>query len=300
MSDLKYIDLFCGIGGFHAAANALGMQCVLASDIDASCRAVYERNYNLLPVGDIREVRSEDIPDFDVLFGGFPCQPFSIMGDREGFVDDRGTLFFEISRILRDRKPSFFILENVKQLTSHDGGKTLKHILGTLRNIGYVVDYRILNALDFGLPQKRERVLIVGWKESRASFAWPNKKIPMTPLCDILESVVAEKHFASPAIIQKRKAAHTPKVTPSVWHENKARNISSHPYSCALRAQASYNYLLVNGKRRFTPRELLRLQGFPESFVPSTKDGENRKQVGNSVPVPMIQAVLEAMLQCQR
>lgn len=295
---LRYADLFCGIGGFHTAADSLGkgMECVFACDIDKDCRTVYKENYGLEPKADIRTIDANDIPDMDILLAGFPCQPFSIIGSREGFADARGTLFFEIARIIDAKKPLGFILENVRQLASHNGGETLRRILEVLRALGYTVEHKILNALDFGLPQKRERILIVGWRSEVTGFTWPEEKMPMKPLSEVLEKKVDARHYVSERILTARKRAHTSKIVPSIWHENKAGNISSHPFSCALRAGASYNYLLVNGERRLAPREMLRLQGFPDTFKLVCADGVTRKQAGNAVPVPMVKAVLEAAL----
>jgi DNA (cytosine-5)-methyltransferase 1 len=294
---LRYVDLFCGIGGFHQAGDALGMECVFACDIDEEARNAYEHNYGIKPKGDITGIRSKYIPDHDILFSGFPCQPFSIIGSREGFADARGTLFFEIARILKDKSPRAFVLENVKQLATHDKGKTLERILEILRELGYQVDYKIFNALNFGLPQKRERVLIVGFRDEIAGFNWDKiKKVPMTPLAEILEKNPDEKYFVSERIKRSRQAAHTPKITPSIWHENKSGNIASHPFSCALRAGASYNYLLVDGERRLTAREMLRLQGFPDTFEIVCNESQTRKQAGNAVPVPMVKAVLEEVV----
>jgi len=298
--EIKFIDLFCGIGGFRYAAGKtfaqLGIQgkCVFSSDIDIPAQKSYAANFGETPTGDITKVAATDIPDFDLLFGGFPCQAFSIIGKREGFADKtRGTLFFEIARILKEKRPKAFVLENVKQLVSHDGGKTINTIITTLRDeLGYYVDYRILNALDYGLPQKRERVIIVG---SLKPFImkWPEKVTNGKTLNDILEKKVDPKHYASPQIVQKRKNMHTSQYHPAIWHENKAGNISSYPYSCALRAGASYNYLLVDGERRLTPREMLRLQGFPDSFKMVVSDCQIRKQAGNAVPVDMVKHVLD-------
>lgn len=293
-----FIDLFCGIGGFHQAGKSLGMECVFACDIDEHARKAYEHNYGLKPHGDITGVRSKYIPDHQILFAGFPCQPFSIIGSRNGFADARGTLFFEIARIIKDKAPEAFVLENVRQLASHDHGKTLTRILEILReDLGYHVEYKIFNALNFGVPQKRERVLIVGFKHPVADFGWDNiKKIPMKPLSEILENNPDEKHFVSERIKKSRLAKHTPKIIPSIWHENKAGNVSSHPFSCALRAGASYNYLLVNGERRLTPREMLRLQGFPDTFEIVCNDSQTRKQAGNAVPVPMVKTIIEEVV----
>lgn len=289
---VRFIDLFCGIGGLRIAGESLGWECVFSCDIDAEARRAYQANFDEIPHGDVKQIPSDSIPDHDVLMAGFPCQPFSIIGDRLGFVDTRGTLFFEIARILRAKTPPAFILENVKQLAGHNKGATLSRILEVLRGLGYTVEYRILNALDFGLPQKRERIIIAGFY-GHHSFNWPTGSVSRKSLKDILEKSVDEKHFASERIIAKRRSAHKSKHRLSIWHENKAGHISSYPFSCALRAGASYNYLLVNGIRRLTPREMLRLQGFPDTFKIVCNDSQTRKQAGNSVPVPVIRAVLE-------
>ena len=300
---IKFIDLFCGIGGFRyasqAAFSSLGVsgKCVFSSDIDRFAQESYTANFGEKPLGDITKIDESKLPDFDVLFAGFPCQSFSICGLQRGFADTtRGTLFFDIARIIKEKQPQAFVLENVKNLASHDNGKTLKTILEVLRDeLDYHVDYNLLNALDFGLPQKRERIIIVGSKKPFVmdwSFDIKEKKT----LNDILEQNVDPKHFASPEIVEKRKASHTASQTPSIWHENKSGNISSYPYSCALRAGVSYNYLLVDGERRLTPREMLRLQGFPDSFKIVVSDTQTRKQAGNAIPVDMVAKVIERFL----
>lgn len=296
-NQFTFIDLFAGIGGFHSAAHSLGGKCVFASEIDAEAQKAYEANYGLMPHGDITQIAASDIPDHDILFAGFPCQPFSIIGNRLGFDDIRGTLFFDIVRILEYKKPSMFILENVKQLSTHNNGHTFKTIREKLSLLGYKVYWKVLNALDYGLPQKRERTIIVGFLNHDVNFVFPEKQ-PMKPLSSILEADenVDSKHYASESIVQKRRHIHTSKYDLAIWHENKSGNISSYPFSCALRAGASYNYLLVNGVRRLTPRELLRLQGFPDEFKIVCNDGQTRKQAGNAVPVLMIRAVLKEVL----
>ena len=289
-------DFFCGIGGFHVAAKNIGLKAVWACDIDDYARFAYKHNFGLEPAGDILKLNPADIPDHDILCAGFPCQPFSIIGRRQGFSDPRGSLFFEILRFVRSKRPKGIVLENVKQLSTADKGRVIQHILDDLRQLGYTVDYRVLNALDFGLPQKRERTIITA-VQSVIPFEWPSLKVPMKPLREVLESNPDPSHYVSKAISQKRREYHNPSVSPSIWHENKAGNISSHPYSCALRAGASYNYLLVDGERRFTGRELLRLQGFPDSWKIVCSRSQNRKQAGNAVPVPVVQAVLKGMVQ---
>jgi DNA (cytosine-5)-methyltransferase 1 len=298
---LRYIDLFCGIGGFRfAAAQAfqkfnVDAECVFSSEIDPYARRAYEANFGELPSGDITRIAAHAAPDHDLLFAGFPCQPFSIIGNGRGFDDTRGTLFFDIARILAAKRPKAFVLENVKRLVGHNGGRTLEKILSALRGLGYSVEYRVLNALDYGLPQKRERVFFVGFLGA-LDFAWPEKLPAYAPLASILETEVDKKYFASPSIRAKRRFAHTPEAAPAIWHENKAGHISSYPYSCALRAGASYNYLLVDGVRRLTPREMLRLQGFPDSFQIVVSESQARKQAGNAVPVNLARAVIESLL----
>ena len=307
---IRFIDLFCGIGGFRFAMHAACRKhrrrssCVFSSDIDEDAQNAYEANFGDRPHGDITRINAASIPEHDVLFGGFPCQAFSIIGDRRGFEDARGTLFFDIARILQAKRPAAFVLENVKQLRTHAGGKTLARILETLCGLGYSTEYRVLNALHFGVPQRRERIFIVGFREPRA-FQWPSKGSLTLQLQDILEKErdVPDFYRASPAICKARASAMRGKPRPpipSIWHENKGGNVSALPYSCALRAGASYNYLLVNGVRRPTERELLRLQGFPEEFKIVGGYSAVRKQAGNSVAVPCVQAVIEAVLHALR
>ncbi len=303
---IRYIDLFCGIGGFHIAmdnsllSHGLKGECVFASDIDEQCRRAYAANFGQWPFGDITAIDAESIPDHDVLLAGFPCQPFSIIGSAKGFEDTRGTLFFEIARILETKRPAAFVLENVKQLVGHDGGRTFSRILETIDDLGYTHAHRIFNALDFGLPQKRERVFIVGFRET-THFDWPLGGIAMKPLSEILESNVSQRHFASERIREQRRAKYAAKPgEPTIWHENKSGHIGVYPFSCALRAGASYNYLLVNGERRLTPREMLRLQGFPDSYKIVCEDSHIRKQCGNAVAVPVVNAVLNRVLDSLR
>ena len=292
-SGLTFADMFCGIGGFHVAASRLGMRCVFACDIDAEARRAYSRNFGIEPAGDITTIEPSEIPDHDVLMAGFPCQPFSIIGDMRGFDDTRGTLFFDLATVIAEKSPSLVVLENVRQLSSHNKGRTLKRIMEILAELGYKADWRILNALDYGLPQKRERTFIVGFRDHSATLDWPQPVGDHPSLDTVLEDDAPEKYYASERIRLKRKESHTSQFNPGIWHENKGGNVSSHPFSCALRAGASYNYLLVNGERRLTPREMLRLQGFPEWFELPGSYQQIRKQTGNAVPVPMAQAVLE-------
>lgn len=303
-STVRFIDLFCGIGGFRIAAEhvlrARGKepQCVFSSDIDTDAQTAYAANFGERPTGDITKVNERSIPDHDILFGGFPCQSFSICGDRRGFDDIRGTLFFDVARILAAKRPRAFVLENVKQLSTHDGGTTMRVIHETLSGLGYHAEHRVLNAINYGVPQKRERTFIVGFREPLC-FRWPIGKMPMTPLEDILlpDEEVPPYYWASETIRAKRLEKFEGELSAgrTIWHENKCGHISAYPYSCAMRAGASYNYLLVDGKRRLTEREMLRIQGFPDDYQIACGYSATRKQCGNSVAVPCVAAVLSSV-----
>jgi DNA (cytosine-5)-methyltransferase 1 len=297
---ITFIDLFAGIGGCRIAFERTGCECVWSCDWDSDAQDVYEANFGECPAGDITEIPSSRIPDHDILVAGFPCPSFSIIGARKGLSDQNGSLFFQIERILKDKKTPSFLLENVRDLKNHDHGKTLDTILNHLQNIPYFVYCRVLNALNFGLPQKRERIIIVGFRNNY-EFEFPDGSKIRKDLKEILEDdkKVPERYWASEKIRKNRARVVKGKKIfyPSIWHENKGGDIGVHPYSCALRANASYNYLLVNGVRRLTPKEMLRLQGFPEDFKIFGSYAAIRKLIGNSVPIPMIQAVAERMLQ---
>lgn len=297
-----FVDLFAGIGGIRIPFTELGGKCVFSSEWDKAAQISYSYNFGEVPFGDITKINSDSIPKHDVLLAGFPCQAFSIIGKMKGFADTRGTMFFEVARILQHHQPNAILLENVKQLVSHDGGKTFKVILDTLAELGYFVKWKILNALDFGLPQKRERVIIVGFKSAAACEQF---NFDFEPIAYNLASVLEDDKnvdsslFASDMILDKRRKRVEGKNVfyPSVWHENKSGNISILPYACALRTGASYNYLLINGYRRPSSRELLRFQGFPEKFKIEVSHQEIRRQTGNSVAVPMIRAVAKKIIQ---
>ena len=292
-----FADLFCGIGGFHVAASRFNMACVFASDIDETARSIYEANLGHRPVGDIADEDADRVPDHDVLFAGLPCQPFSIIGDRRGMADPRGTLFFETARIIEAKRPQAVLIENVRQFATNQDGQALQCVLDTLEGLGYGVDWKVLNALHYGLPQRRERIFIVGVKDMESwTFPWLEGKAPMTPLAEVLEPDPPPEAFASRRIRESRQKIHSPSCRPAIWHENKGGNVSSHPFSCALRASASYNYLLVDGTRRLTNREMLRLQGFPDTYEMDMPTTTVRRLTGNAVAVPVVESVIRQLL----
>jgi len=299
-NNFRFIDLFAGIGGIRLGFESVGGHCVFSSEFDEDACKTYEANFGEHPSGDITKIEAKDIPDFDILLGGFPCQAFSIIGKKEGFANETcGTLFFDIERILKEKLPPAFMLENVRNLTAHDNGNTFRVIKEHLEALGYYVHAKVLNALDYGVPQKRERIIIVGFLQD-VPFEFP-EPLPVwarKSLSDILEKDVDRKYYVRDAIRESRLERLKDKdyPRPYISHENMAGSITPHPYSSALRASASANYILINDERRPTEREMLRIQGFPDSFKIVLPYGKIKKQCGNSVAVPVIKAVAWQMI----
>lgn len=296
----RFIDLFAGIGGIRLGFESVGGECVFSSEFDKDACKTYEANFGEYPSGDITKIDAKDIPDFDVLLAGFPCQAFSIIGKKEGFANETcGTLFFDVERIIKEKQPKAFMLENVRNLTAHDNGNTFKVIRAHLEALGYNVYAKVLNALDFGVPQKRERIIIVGFKNNILfSFPEPIPNEQRQTLKDILEKEVDDKYYVKDRIRESRlmrlKDPNYPK--PYISHENMAGSITPHPYSSCLRAGASSNYILINDERRPTEREMLRIQGFPDTYKIVVPYSKIKHQTGNSVAVPVIKAVANQMM----
>ena len=302
--DFRFIDLFAGIGGIRLGFEEAGGHCVFSSEFDEDACKTYEANFGEHPAGDITKIDAKDIPDFDILLAGFPCQAFSIMGKKEGFQNEAyGTLFFEIERILKEKRPGAFMLENVRNLVSHDSGRTFATMKSHLQALGYHVYAKVLNALDYGVPQKRERIIIVGFLDDiEFEFPKPIPEAERTRLTDILEKEVDIKYYVRKEIkdsrLERLKDKNYPK--PYISHENMAGSITPHPYSSCLRAGASANYILINDERRPTEREMLRIQGFPDTYKIVVSYGKIKKQTGNSVAVPVIRAVANQMIKSIR
>lgn len=303
-TEFSFIDLFAGIGGIRLGFESVGGKCVFSSEFDEDACKTYEANFGEHPAGDITKINAEDIPDFDILLGGFPCQAFSIIGKKEGFANETcGTLFFDIERILRVKHPPAFMLENVRNLVAHDNGNTFRVIREHLEALGYHIHAKVLNALDYGVPQKRERIIIVGFlKNLPFEFPLPINETERLQLSDILEEQVDAKYYVKDNIrtsrLKRLRDKDYPK--PYISHENMAGTVTPHPYSSALRAGASANYILINDERRPTEREMLRIQGFPDTFKIVASYGKVKKQCGNSVAVPVIKAVANQMLKTLR
>lgn len=296
-ASFTFIDLFAGIGGIRLAYQSEGGACVFSSEIDKFACQTYEANWGDYPSGDITKIEASEIPHFDILLAGFPCQAFSIAGKRKGFEDTRGTMFFEVERILEYHKPKCFMLENVKGLLNHDKGNTFKVIKNILENkLGYKIYYKVLNARDFGLPQNRERIIIVGFKNHDVKFSFPEPSGIKTRLGDILDDTVDKKYTISDRIWashQRRKAEH--KAKGNGFGYSLFNKESEYTSTISARYYKDGSEILIEqeGKnpRKLTPREAARLQGFPDSFKLPCSDGQTWKQMGNSVPTKMISAV---------
>ncbi len=296
-----FIDLFAGIGGIRIPFDELGGECVFSSEFDKFAQQTYMANFGEIPFGDITEINEGDIPKHDLLLAGFPCQAFSNAGLKKGFNDTRGTLFFDIARILEHHKPKAFLLENVKGLKSHENGNTFETIVKVLCQIGYqTLETRVLNAKDFGLPQNRERIFIVGFWENR-NFTFPElPKIP-TKLGSILQKRVRDKYTISDKLWdshQRRKKENQSKGTGfgySLFNRESpfTRTLSSRYYKDG-------SEILIEQKnknpRMLTPLEAKRLQGFPDDFVIPVSDNQSYRQFGNAVPVPVVRAIAKNIL----
>jgi len=309
-----FIDLFAGIGGMRTAFQSLGGKCVFSSEWDPKAQETYLENFGEVPFGDITKIESTQVPRHNVLLAGFPCQAFSIAGARGGFNDTRGTLFFDVARLIEAKKPDAFLLENVKGLKSHDRGRTLTTILNTLRDdLGYhVPEPQIINARNFGVPQNRERIFIVGFRRESAfsKFSYPVPSSQHPTIREIKErEVVSVKYYMSTQYLktlEEHRRRHESKgngfgfeIIPDdgvanaivVGGMGRERNlVIDHrlkDFDPITKIKGEVNR---RGIRRMTPREWARLQGFPDKFIIPVSDAQAYKQFGNSVAVPAIAA----------
>lgn len=311
----KFIDLFAGIGGFHYAFKSYGAKCVFASEIDKKAVETYSINHGIIPKGDITKIKESEIPTHDILCAGFPCQAFSISGKQKGFEDTRGTLFFDIARIINFHSPKVLLLENVKNFVKHDKGKTLKTVLNTLEKLNYTVFYKVLNTSNFGLPQNRERVYIVGFNKchfKKTSFNFPNQKTPSSLLDILEENPIDGKVINRPDISILKKISIGKNIFGEIEYPNRPLQIGKvnkggqgeriyDPLGHAITLSAygggvgsKTGLYKINSKiRKLTPRECARLQGFPENFILPKSINESQKQFGNSVSINTLQYIIK-------
>lgn len=310
---LKFIDLFCGLGGFRIALEKQNCKCVFSSDIDEAVAKVYETNYGEYPSGDITKIDAKDIPDFDILCGGFPCQSFSIAGKRLGFDDARGTMFFEVARILKEKKPKAFMLENVKGLTNHDGGKTLQTILDILDDLGYEVIYRVINSAEYGIPQSRERWYCVGIRKDlnvnireKENEIFPTEQLLLYSLDDVIDDVNEYKDYTISDIAKSNIEKYLFKVKDKTSKYTLAYEIR--PSRCQFKSNGISPCLtakmgtggnnvpvVVELNRKLTEKECLKLMGYPDDYKIG-KGSQAYKQIGNSVIVPILSSIAENLV----
>ena len=318
MSKPTFADLFCGIGGIRIGMERAGFECVFSCDVNAGCRRTYEANFGETPDGDVREIDPDNMPDFDALCAGFPCQPFSISGKKEGFADARGTLFFEILRISEKKKPKVILLENVKHLVHHDGGRTLKVILESLRNAGYETNWKVMNASDFGVPQHRERIVIVATREGEPFDFETIRKKDRPKLKDFLDESPTEPYLNPDEYVLLENPRKAPSglvfagyrkgtlrkrgVKPGQENLSRSHRQPNRIYSCegihpTLSSQEISGRFFIadeTGKvRKMSVSECLRIMGFPEGFEMTGSASEMRRQIGNSVCAPMFAEIAE-------
>jgi DNA (cytosine-5)-methyltransferase 1 len=303
----KFIDLFAGIGGFRLAFQNLGGHCVFSSEWNSFAKKTYEANFGEVPFGDITKINEHNIPDHDILIGGFPCQPFSIagvskknaLGRAHGFKDEtQGTLFFDIIRILEVKRPKCFLLENVKNLISHDKKKTFQVVKGALEEIGYSIHFKVLDGKHF-VPQHRERIVIVGFDKKvfkgKENFTFPKLPKADKVIKDILEKNVDSKYTLSDKLwsfLQAYSIKHKAKGNGFGFGMTDLKGISR-TISARYYKDGSEILIPQQGKnpRRLTPRECARLQGYPDKFVIPVSDNQAYRQFGNSIVMPLMQVV---------
>lgn len=318
--EYKFIDLFAGIGGFRKGFQDAGFKCVFTSEINTQCQQVYETNFGDKAFGDITQIAPTDIPNFDILLGGFPCQPFSISGKKMGFEDTRGTLFFDICQIIEKKQPSVIVLENVKHLIHHQKGNTFKVIKNALIDLGYNVVHKILNAKDFGVPQNRERIFIIATKNYYFNFA-QLKREKKVILRDFLESegnfefidkseytlIEKPKHQESGLIFvgyrnkniwQKGVRANTEHLSRVHRQPNRIYSIDgTHPTIPSQETAGRFFIYIpeLDAVRKLTINECYKIMGFESNFIKHSNLGEQYKQIGNSVAIPVIRAIAESI-----
>ena len=314
LREFKFIDLFAGIGGFHYALNSFGAKCVFASEWDKFAAETYSQNFNTLPQGDITKINEEQIPPHEILCGGFPCQAFSISGKQKGFDDIRGTLFFDIARIVEYHKPKVLFLENVKNLSQHDNGNTLKVIVSTIENLGYKIFFKVLNASNYGLPQNRERIYFVAFRNdlNSESFSFPVSINQPISLLNILEKRpqiakiiirddinIYKEFIPQKTLFNEQPIINKPIQIGKVNKGGQGERIY-HPLGHAITLSAygggvgsKTGLYLIDGEiRKLSPRECARIQGFPEDFIINRSITQSYKQFGNSVSINVLQYIL--------
>lgn len=307
LTNLTFIDLFAGLGGFRLALESCGAKCVYSNEWDKNAQDIYYKNFNDMPDGDITKVDEKTVPNHDILCAGFPCQAFSISGKQKGFADSRGTLFFDVARIVKEKKPKVVFMENVKNFASHDEGRTLAIVKATMEELGYVFFQKVLNSVDFNVPQKRERIYMVCFRKDLniTEFKYPSPMKLQRHVEDLLlpENQVPEKLFIhkSSTVINSDLIDTYSNKPIRVGTVNKGgqgdRIYSPKGIAITLSAYGGGTYAktggyLINGKiRKLHPRECARVMGFPDSYLIANNFNQAYQQFGNSVVIDVLQYI---------
>lgn len=291
------VSLFSGCGGLDLGFKQAGFDIIWANDFDKYAVQTYKKNFgDHIILDEIQNIDLKDIPNHNVLLAGFPCQPFSMMGGKLGFKDTRGTLFFHIAKIIKEKEPEIIVLENVRTLRTHDNGNTYKVIMNTLReDLGYKVYDKVLNTADFGIPQTRNRTFIVGFKDHSVNYEFPKPVKLQITMQDLLECNVSQKYFLSDKILKTVLSYGTKKWRAKPEIDLKVARPLTATMAKMHRASQD-NYVTDRGRvRRLTPRECARLQGFPEDFKFDVSDTQAYKQFGNAVTVKLAYEVANSI-----
>lgn len=307
LQNMTFIDLFAGLGGFRLALESLGAKCIYSNEWDKHAQKVYESNFGEIPEGDITKVDEKDIPEHDILCAGFPCQAFSISGKQRGFEDSRGTLFFDVARIVKEKRPKIVFMENVKNLAGHDEGKTLEVIQATMEELGYQFNQKVLSAVNYGIPQKRERIYMVCFRNDYSNnvFQYPQK----FPLDRYVEDFLIDNEEDTKHLLVSRSDTYMSDIEDNKYSDKPIRlgivnkggqgeriysvkgiAITLSAYGGGVFAKTG-GYLINGNTRKLHPRECARIMGYPDSYKLAEKDSQAYKQLGNSVVIDVLQRI---------
>lgn len=307
LNGMTFIDLFAGLGGFRLALESFGAKCVYSCEWDLEAQKVYAQNFNEVPHGDITKIDENSIPRHDILCAGFPCQAFSISGKQRGFEDSRGTLFFDVARIIKAKKPKIVFMENVKNFAAHDNGRTIDVVKSTMEELGYNFYQKVLNAVDYGIPQKRERIYMICFRKDLniKNFTYPK---PFELKHHVEDFLIKDESLLKHLYVERNDTYYS--GVPDNKYSNKSvrlgivnkggqgeRIYSTKGIAITLSAYgggafAKTGGYLVNGKpRKLHPRECARIMGFPDTYIMSSKPNQAYKQFGNSVVVDVLQLI---------
>lgn len=309
LEGMTFIDLFAGLGGFRIALESFGARCVYSNEWDVPVQKVYQKNFGETPEGDITQVDEKTIPDHDILCAGFPCQAFSISGKQKGFEDSRGTLFFDVARIVKEKKPKIVFMENVKNFATHAEGRTLNFVKTTMEELGYIFNAKVLNAVDYGVPQKRERIYMVCFRKdlSISKFEYPK---PFELTKHVEDFLLTDESLVKDLYVERSDIYYTNKEDNEYSNKSirlgtvnkggqgeriysiKGIAITLSAYGGGVFAKTG-GYYINGGARKLHPRECARIMGYPDTYEIADSTNQAYKQFGNSVVIDVLQLIAE-------